>query len=64
MARVLISMKDDFLDKIDEVAKDEGRSRSELIREALRQYIRRNVSLGQTQRIDDETRAIESLLED
>ena len=39
MARVLISMPEDFLDKIDNVAKNENRSRSELIREALRTYI-------------------------
>jgi len=39
MARVLISMKDEFLSKIDEIANDEQRSRSELIREALRTYI-------------------------
>ena len=43
MARVLISMKDDFLKRIDEVAEKEQRSRSELIREALRTYIRRSV---------------------
>lgn len=41
MARVLISMKDDFLKQIDDVAVTEQRTRSELIREALRQYIRR-----------------------
>ncbi|MFA6989866.1 MAG: ribbon-helix-helix domain-containing protein [Candidatus Gastranaerophilaceae bacterium] len=39
MARVLISMPDDFLSKIDEVADTESRTRSELIREALRTYI-------------------------
>ena len=44
MARVLISMPDEFLTKIDGVADDEQRSRSELIREALRSYVnRRNV---------------------
>ncbi|MFW5804738.1 MAG: CopG family ribbon-helix-helix protein [bacterium] len=44
MARVLISMPDEFLSKIDNVAGDEQRSRSELIREALRTYVnRRNV---------------------
>ncbi len=42
MARVLISMPDDFLNKIDEVAGSEQRSRSELIREALRTYINRS----------------------
>ena len=42
MARVLISMPEKFLDEIDGVAEGENRSRSELIREALRTYIRRN----------------------
>ena len=39
MARVLISMPEEFLNKIDQVADVENRSRSELIREALRTYI-------------------------
>ena len=39
MARVLISMPEDFLSKIDGVAENENRTRSELIREALRTYI-------------------------
>ena len=39
MARVLISMSEEFLNRIDELADDENRSRSELIREALRTYI-------------------------
>ena len=42
MARVLISMPERFLDEIDHVAGNENRSRSELIREALRTYIHRN----------------------
>ena len=42
MARVLISMPESFLGKIDEVADLESRSRSELIREALRSYIRKS----------------------
>ena len=41
MTRVLISMPEEFLNKIDEVASNESRSRSELIREALRTYIHR-----------------------
>lgn len=44
MARVLISMPDGFLKDIDEVAEQEQRSRSELIREALRTYVnKRNI---------------------
>lgn len=42
MARVLISMPEEFLTRIDEVAEGENRSRSELIREALRTYIHKN----------------------
>jgi len=41
MAKVLISMREDFLDKIDELADEEQRTRSELIRQALRVYIRK-----------------------
>jgi CopG family transcriptional regulator / antitoxin EndoAI len=41
MAKVLISMREDFLTKIDEMADVEQRTRSELIRQALRVYIRR-----------------------
>ena len=42
MARILISMPDEFLNKVDSVADGEQGSRSELIREALRSYIRRS----------------------
>lgn len=42
MARVLISMPEQFLTQIDNVAQGENRTRSELIREALRTYINRS----------------------
>ena len=42
MARVLISMTPEFLDKVDNLANSEQRTRSEYIREALRNYMRRN----------------------
>ena len=42
MARVLISMSPAFLDKVDSLASSEQRTRSEYIREALRNYMRRN----------------------
>lgn len=42
MARVLISMPEKFLNEIDSVADNENRTRSELIREALRTYMHRN----------------------
>ena len=41
MAKILVSMKDNFLKTIDELASVEQRSRSELIREALRSYIKK-----------------------
>ena len=46
MAKVLISMREDFLDKIDEIAEQEQRTRSELIRQALRVYMRRRGQNG------------------
>lgn len=48
MARILISMPEDFLNKIDLVADDENRSRSELIREALRVYIQKQQKANMT----------------
>lgn len=41
MARILVSMKDNFLKTIDEIAQKEQRTRSELIREALRAYLKK-----------------------
>ena len=41
MAKILVTMPDAFLDKVDGVASDEQRTRSELIREALRTYMNR-----------------------
>ncbi|MBY0449591.1 MAG: ribbon-helix-helix protein, CopG family [Cyanobacteria bacterium] len=63
MARVLISMKDDFLRRIDEVAEQEQRSRSELIREALRFYIRRSNLSTPNPRIDSDVKALEAFLD-
>ncbi len=40
MAKVMISLSDDFLRKVDRAAKAQSRSRSELIREALRAHMR------------------------
>ena len=46
MAKILVTMPDDFLHKIDGFASNEQRTRSELIREALRTYMRRSTSLN------------------
>ncbi len=43
MAKVLLSIPEKFLNQIDEIANQEQRTRSELIREALRTYMKRNV---------------------
>jgi len=61
MARVLISMPERFLDEIDSVAGNENRSRSELIREALRTYIHRN-KVRDTQVAAKNAEVLEALL--
>ena len=45
MARILISMKDNFLKTIDELAFKEQRTRSEFVREALREYIKKTTKV-------------------
>jgi len=63
MAKVLISMKEEFLDEIDKLAGFEHRSRSELIREALRLYMRaRQKVSGDVKQIANQAKLIESLL--
>lgn len=62
MARVLISMTDDFLSRIDEVATDEQRTRSELIREALRTYMRRTRNIN-TEKASKNADVLDSLLD-
>jgi metal-responsive CopG/Arc/MetJ family transcriptional regulator len=65
MAKVLISMKTEFLDEIDKVAENEHRSRSELIREALRHYIKvHQKSRLDTTQIDSHAERLASLLFD
>ncbi len=39
MAKVMISLPDKFLKQVDRTAQAQGRSRSELIREALRTFV-------------------------
>ena len=61
MARVLISMPEEFLDRIDKVAEGENRSRSELIREALRNYMRR-ISKQQLQNASKNAEILDEIL--
>lgn len=41
MAKILVTMPDEFLNRVDKLANGEKRSRSELIREALKTYMRK-----------------------
>ena len=61
MAKILVTMPDEFLDKVDGLAENEQRTRSELIREALRSYMRK-ATLRQTQKADDNAKILENLL--
>ena len=62
MARILVSMPDEFLNKIDKIAGSEQRTRSELVREALRAYIRRS-NLSNPQRSIDNAAILDNILE-
>ena len=61
MAKILITMPDAFLDKVDGLANNEQRTRSELIREALRSYMRR-VSVHHSQKTEENAKILENLL--
>lgn len=62
MARILISMPDEFLDKVDGLANDEQRTRSELVREALRSYIKRS-RIANPQKAISNAKILEELLD-
>ena len=58
-------MKEEFLSEIDKLADNEHRSRSELIREALRLYMRaRQKSAADSKQVASQAKMIESLLLD
>jgi metal-responsive CopG/Arc/MetJ family transcriptional regulator len=61
MARILVSMPDEFLSKIDAVAGNEQRTRSELVRKALRSCIRRT-KLPSPQRAMSNAKILEEIL--
>jgi Arc/MetJ-type ribon-helix-helix transcriptional regulator len=52
--KVMVSFPDDFLAEVDRVAREEHRSRSELVREALRLYI----GLGRGQQVPGASRQV------
>ena len=62
MARILVSMPDDFLDRVDGIATDEQRTRSELVREALRSYIKRS-RIANPQKAIDNAKILDELLD-
>jgi len=62
MAKVLISMPDGFLEKIDSLAVSEQRTRSELIREALRGYIKK-ANLSNSETSEKRARVLEEMLD-
>ena len=62
MARILVSMPDDFLDKVDGMANNEQRTRSELVREALRSYIKR-VKIANPERAANNAKILDELLD-
>ena len=62
MAKVLVSIPDKFLNQIDEVAENEQRTRSELIREALRTYMRRNINFD-TKKSTADAELLEKILD-
>ncbi|MBS6602408.1 MAG: ribbon-helix-helix protein, CopG family [Brachyspira sp.] len=61
MAKILVTMPDEFLNKVDGLANDEQRTRSELIREALRTYMRK-VTVSQSRKALDNAKILENLL--
>ena len=62
MARILISMSDEFLDKVDGLANEEQRTRSELVREALRSYLKRS-RIVNPQRANNNAKILDELLD-
>ncbi len=61
MAKILVTMPDEFLNRVDGLASDEQRTRSELIREALRTYMRRT-TVHQVQKAEDNAKVLDNLL--
>lgn len=64
LTRVLISMPEGFLQQVDKMAEEENRSRSELVREALRRYMRRNSMMSDQIKAQNNAERIAELLGD
>ncbi len=61
MAKVLVTMPDEFLNRVDGLADSERLSRSELIREALRNYMRR-LTKNQVENASKNAQILEDIL--
>ncbi len=61
MAKILVTMPDEFLSRVDGLANNEQRTRSELIREALRSYMRKT-TVQQSQKATDNAKILENML--
>ena len=61
MAKVLVTMPDEFLNKVDGLANRESRSRSELIRQALKNYMHK-ASKEQIKNASKNAQILESIL--
>lgn len=59
MARFVVTVPEDFLEEVDARAKAEHRSRSELVREALRSYLRSGERKGDISNRPEVKRAIQ-----
>ena len=62
MAKVLLSIPEKFLNQIDEFANQEQRTRSELIREALRSYMRKSVMFD-AKKVNAQAELLDKLLD-
>lgn len=62
MARILISMPDEFLSRVDGLAEEEQRTRSELVREALRTYLKRS-RISNPKKAIDNAKVLDELLD-
>jgi len=64
MAKVMISLPEKFLSEVDKAARSEHRTRSDLIREALREYLREGNRAGkliENPRVREAFRTLRSL---
>ncbi len=61
MAKILVTMPDEFLHTIDGIALNEQRSRSELIREALRSYMKQSY-VKNMQKAENNASILETLI--